>query len=85
MVLKKTLSGKTFVRIIALSSLLQGVGCKETQFNSFESASPRQIQKVSSLKMSTLTLEEQKEFSDFIKNYSRKSPSAKKIFFELAA
>ena len=84
MSLRKTHLRKTLVHIIALSSVFQGLGCKDGQYNSIESPAVHHIQKKIPLKMPSLTPEEQKGLSDFIANYSCKSPSAKKIFSELA-
>ena len=82
---KKTLSkqAKTFFRIIALATLLQGAGCKNPESKKFSDTSS-QTQPAAFLKMPSLTAPEKQEMTDLMNEYASKSPSARKILSELA-
>ena len=79
--LKKILSGKT-VRLLSLVTLLQGMNCVEMKPKDAETQGKEKTP--SSLVMTSLTPQQEKELADFMKDYASKSPSARKLLEELA-
>ena len=77
-------NSKTFLRVVALASLLQG-GCISSTHTLNETLSNSSVQGKSQIfSMDGLTDNEKKSIQSFMDDYAQKSPSARKLLKELA-
>ena len=77
-------TSKTVIRMFAMASLLQA-GCVSASKSESSPASKTFFQKRPYFSLTSLTAEEEEQFSILIKNFTERSLSAKKILDELAA